>query len=48
VGAAVAVNRGVEPRAVDVSEVRSILRAQGAHLSDEEAMKAAGQALTAE
>jgi hypothetical protein len=35
VGAAVAANRGVQPRAVDVDEVRAILRAQGAHLSDD-------------
>jgi hypothetical protein len=34
VGAAVAANRGVQPRAVDVGEVRSVLRQQGAHLSD--------------
>ncbi|MBS1239794.1 MAG: putative FAD-binding dehydrogenase [Proteobacteria bacterium] len=45
VGAAVAANRGVQPREVDVSEVRAILRAQGAHLSDD---KAAGQAVAAE
>jgi hypothetical protein len=48
VGAAVAVNRGVEPRAVDVSEVRAILRAQGAHLSDDTAIAAAGAEVTAE
>jgi hypothetical protein len=41
VGAAVAVNRGVEPRAVDVSEVRAILRQQGAHLSDDALIEAA-------
>jgi hypothetical protein len=35
VGAAVAANRGVQPRAVDVDEIRAILRRQGAHLSDE-------------
>jgi hypothetical protein len=38
VGAAVAANRGVQPREVDVSEVRAILRAQGAHLSDDAAV----------
>jgi hypothetical protein len=35
VGAAVAANRGVQPRDVDVDEVRSELRSQGAHLSDD-------------
>ncbi|MEO6153347.1 MAG: FAD-dependent oxidoreductase [Croceibacterium sp.] len=35
VGAAVAANRGLQPRAVDVAEVRAILRGQGAHLSDD-------------
>jgi hypothetical protein len=33
--AAVAANRGVQPRAVEVQEVRQVLRSQGAHLSDE-------------
>lgn len=35
VGAAVAANRSVQPRQVDVGEVRAILRQQGAHLSDD-------------
>ena len=35
VAAAVAANRGVQPRAVDVAEVRAILRDQGAHLNDD-------------
>jgi hypothetical protein len=35
VGAAVAADRGVHPREVDVSEVRTLLRAQGAHLHDD-------------
>ncbi|WP_319018235.1 FAD-dependent oxidoreductase [Altererythrobacter sp. CC-YST694] len=38
VGAAVAANRGVQPREVDVAEVRKILREQGAHLSDDAAL----------
>ncbi len=46
VGAAVAANRAVQPREVDVSEVRSILRQQGAHLSDDAAL--AGRAEAAE
>jgi hypothetical protein len=48
VGAAVAANRGIQPRAVDVGEVRAILRQQGAHLSDDAAVAAAGQAIAAE
>jgi hypothetical protein len=45
VGAAVAANRGVQPRDVDVDEVRSLLRSQGAHLSDDAAVaKARGEA----
>jgi hypothetical protein len=45
VGAAVAANRGVQPREVDVDEVRSILRSQGAHLSDDGAVaRARGEA----
>jgi hypothetical protein len=39
VGAAVAANRGVQPREVDVAEVRAILRAQGAHLGDDEKIR---------
>jgi hypothetical protein len=35
VGAAVAANRNVQPRAVDVAEVRKVLREQGAHLHDD-------------
>lgn len=41
VSAAVAANRGVQPREVDVSEVRAVLRQQGAHLSDDSSVKAA-------
>ena len=45
VGAAVAANRGVQPRAVDVDEVRAVLRSQGAHLSDDAGVaKARGEA----
>jgi hypothetical protein len=44
VGAAVAANRGVQPRAVDVAEVRAILHVQGAHLSEDAAVEAAGKA----
>jgi hypothetical protein len=36
VAAAVAVNRSVSPRAVDIAEVRSILRQQGAYLNESE------------
>ncbi|MXP42829.1 FAD-dependent oxidoreductase, partial [Altererythrobacter soli] len=39
--AAVAANRGVQPRAVDVGEVRQLLRQQGAHLSDDAAVAGA-------
>jgi hypothetical protein len=46
VGAAVAANRGVQPREVDVDEVRAVLRSQGAHLSDDAAViKARGEAV---
>jgi hypothetical protein len=45
VGAAVAANRGVQPRDVDVGEVRSILRSQGAHLSDDAMVTAARREL---
>jgi hypothetical protein len=48
VGAAVAANRGVQPRAVDVEEVRSVLRQQGAHLSDDSLVGTASQAEAAE
>ncbi len=40
-GAAVAANRGVQPREVSVDEVRAVLRAQGAHLSEDAAVAAA-------
>jgi hypothetical protein len=46
--AAVAANRGVQPRHVDVGEVRAVLRAQGAHLSEEAAATGVGQAVAAE
>ena len=46
VGAAVAANRGVQPREVDVDEVRAVLRSQGAHLSDDtDVVKARGEAV---
>jgi hypothetical protein len=48
VGAAVAANRAVQPREVDVTEVRAILREQGAHLTDDVAVAAAGRAEAAE
>ena len=48
VGAAVAANRGLQPRYVDVGEVRAILRQQGAFLTDDAAVAAAGQAIAAE
>ncbi len=38
--AAIAANRGIAPRAVEVAEVRSLLRQQGAHLSEEAALPA--------
>ena len=38
VGAALAADSGVEPRAVDVSAIRKVLRTQGAHLGDEEVL----------
>jgi len=38
VGAAIAANRGLQPREVDVNEVRKILRDQGAHLHDDAAV----------
>jgi hypothetical protein len=47
VGAAVAANRGVQPRDVDVSEVRAILREQGAHLTDDAATSASLRQATA-
>jgi hypothetical protein len=40
-GAAVAANRAVQPRDFDVNEVRTLLRSQGAHLSDDAAVAAA-------
>ena len=51
VGAAVAANRGVQPREVEVDEVRSILRSQGAHLSNDAAVAKArseGESVPAE
>jgi hypothetical protein len=48
VGAALAADKGIEPRSVDVAEVRKILREQGAHLSDDAAVRDAGQAVAAE
>jgi hypothetical protein len=44
VASAVAANRGIEPREVDAAEVRRILREQGAHLSDDDAVAAARSA----
>jgi hypothetical protein len=45
----VAANRGVQPREVDVDEVRTILRSQGAHLSEDDAVaQARGEAVAAE
>ena len=43
VGAALAANRGVEPRAVNLDELQTALAAQGAHLRP----RAAGKAATA-
>src|SRR5690606_3006703 len=48
VGAAVAANRGVQPRDADVNEVRAVLREQGAHLSEDAMVRAAGRAMAAE
>jgi len=39
--AALAANSGLEPRRVDPAEIRRLLRAQGAHLSDEAAVASA-------
>lgn len=41
VGAAMAADKGIEPRAVDVSDIRKVLREQGAHLSDDAKVAAA-------
>lgn len=38
VGAALAADKGIEPRAVPVDEIRRTLREQGAHLHDDEAV----------
>lgn len=47
--AALAADRGVQPRAVDVGELRALLRKQGAHLHDDAAVAAAaGRAEAAE
>ena len=43
VGAALAADTGVEPRAVDVCEIRKVLREQGAHLHDDAAVVAASK-----
>jgi hypothetical protein len=48
VGAALAADRGLQPRQLDVSELRSTLRQQGAHLSDDAAVAAASHAVAAE
>lgn len=50
VGAAVAADRGIQPREVEVGEVRKILREQGAHLHDDAALGAhrRGAAIPAE
>jgi hypothetical protein len=48
VGAAVAANRGVQPRSVDVGEIRAILREQGAHLSDDGLIGLRASAVAAE
>lgn len=40
VGAALAANAGVQPRAVSVDAIRKVLREQGAHLSDDAAVAA--------
>ena len=40
VGAAIAANRGIQPREVEVDEVRKVLREQGAHLHDDAAVRA--------
>jgi hypothetical protein len=39
----VAANRGIQPRQVDIAEVRAILRRQGAHLNDDALVARAGQ-----
>ena len=44
VGAAIAADRGIAPRDVDVKEARAILRKQGAFLHDEPAIAAAAKA----
>ncbi|RIV81371.1 FAD-dependent oxidoreductase [Aurantiacibacter xanthus] len=41
VGAALAANAGIEPRAVNVDDIRRTLRTQGAHLHDDAAVKEA-------
>ena len=43
VGAALAANAGIEPRAVNVADIRKVLREQGAHLHDDAAVAAASQ-----
>ena len=41
VGAALAADQGIEPRAVDVDDIRKVLRQQGAHLHDDTGVMAA-------
>ena len=44
VGAALAADQGIQPRAVDVDAIRKVLREQGAHLHDDEAVAAVRKA----
>jgi len=44
--AAIAANRGIRPREVDIAELRGLLRSQGAHLSDDATVEAAANAET--
>ena len=44
VGAALAADQGVQPREVDVDAIRKVLRQQGAHLHDDEAVAAVRKA----
>lgn len=47
VAAALAADKGIEPRAVPVAEIRAGLRSQGAHLSDDAAVAKAAEAAAA-
>ena len=38
VGAALAADKGIEPRAVEIGQMRKVLRSQGAHLHDDNAL----------